>query len=184
MTAVDMVRDLHTHRAWVTARLLAAARPLSPGQLRQPLAIGQGSVWRSLMHLHAAEYVWLEALLGNETAMLPGDLAGHLPGNQLGAGGPADVAEMERAWQALDARWDDYLAGLTDAALGDTVYRVSTSSMAGKRLGVPRSAILLHVCTHAQYTVAQTVNMLRQVGADSLPDVMLITKAREEAPPA
>jgi uncharacterized damage-inducible protein DinB len=40
--------------------------------------------------------------------------------------------------------------------------------------------VLLHVCTHAQYTTAQVVNMLRQVGATSLPDTMLITLARKQ----
>ena len=41
--------------------------------------------------------------------------------------------------------------------------------------------MLLHVCTHAQYTTAQLVNMLRQLGVDRLPDVMLISMARQEA---
>jgi hypothetical protein len=40
--------------------------------------------------------------------------------------------------------------------------------------------VLLHLCTHAQYTVAQAVNMLRQAGLGPLPDVMLITMARQE----
>jgi len=37
------------------------------------------------------------------------------------------------------------------------------------------------VCTHAQYTTAQVINMLRQLGAQPLPDPMLITLARGEA---
>ena len=41
--------------------------------------------------------------------------------------------------------------------------------------------MLLHLCTHAQYTVAQAVNMLRQAGAEALPDVMLISLARQES---
>src|SRR5690606_40387715 len=61
------LRRLHQHRMWVNQRLLDAVRPLTDDQLHQPLAIGQGSVWRTLTHLMAAEYVWLEALLGNES---------------------------------------------------------------------------------------------------------------------
>ena len=60
------------------------------------------------------------------------------------------------------------------------VYKVSTSSWAGGRFGTRRSDILLHVCTHGQYTTAQVVNMFRQVGVAALPDVMLISLAREE----
>ncbi len=78
MNAVELIRRLHQHRAWVNRNLLAAAAELSDGQLRSPFPIGQGSVWKSLLHLHAAEYVWLEALLGNEAFVVPGDLPGKL----------------------------------------------------------------------------------------------------------
>jgi uncharacterized damage-inducible protein DinB len=53
-------------------------------------------------------------------------------------------------------------------------------------MATSRGDVLLHVCTHAQYTTAQAVNMLRQVGVEKLPDTMLITLARQEiaTPPA
>ncbi len=43
-----------------------------------------------------------------------------------------------------------------------------------------RSDVLLHVCTHASYTTAQVVNMMRQLGVSPLPEVMLIALARQE----
>jgi hypothetical protein len=45
--------------------------------------------------------------------------------------------------------------------------------------------VLLHVCTHAHYTVAQGINMLRRLGVptDRLPDPMLITLSRQEHNP-
>jgi uncharacterized damage-inducible protein DinB len=165
----------------VDRRLREAARPLSEEQLRRPFPIGQGSVWKTLTHLLAAEYVWLEALLGNEDPLLPGDVAGRLPGNQQGEGAIDSLGELTAKWDALDRRWGDYLAQLTDAQLDETVYKVSTSSGLGKRHATRRADILLHVCTHAQYTTAQLVNMLKQLGQSPLPDVMLITLARQEA---
>ncbi|WP_020473331.1 DinB family protein [Zavarzinella formosa] len=178
MNAPELIRLMHRHRAWVTARLLNAVRPLTEEQLRQPFAIGQGSVWQSLLHLYAAEYVWLDALKGDEHATLPGDIPGRLPGNQLGEGGIKGFPELEQKWGVLDKRWDDYLSGLTETSLDETVFKVSTSSGHGLRFGTKRAEILVHVCTHAQYTVAQTVNMIRQAGGASLPDVMMITLAR------
>jgi hypothetical protein len=41
--------------------------------------------------------------------------------------------------------------------------------------------VLLHVCTHAQYTTAQVQNMFRQTGLDKLPETMLMALARQEA---
>lgn len=180
MNAIELIQRLHRHRAWVNGNLLTAAADLSDEQLQSPFAIGQGTVWKSLTHLYGAEYVWLEALLGNEESVTPGDLPGKLPGNQQGEGGLTGLADLRRKWSELEDRWTGYLAGLSPAALEDVVYRKSVSL--GTRIGVRRSDVLLHVCTHAHYTVAQVVNMLRQAGVERLPQTMLISLARHEAP--
>jgi uncharacterized damage-inducible protein DinB len=179
MNGIELLQRLHQHRAWVNGNLLTAAATLSHEQLRAEFQIGQGSVWKSLVHLYAAEYVWLEALLGNEDFLVPGDLPGKLPGNQQGEGGVTDLADLRLKWSELEKRWTGYLAGLSSAALEEVVYRKSASL--GTRLGVRRSDVLLHVCTHAHYTTAQVVNMLRQTGVERLPETMLISLARHEA---
>jgi uncharacterized damage-inducible protein DinB len=165
---------------WANRGLLDAGRSLDGDQMHRQFAIGQGSVWRTLTHLLAAEYVWLEALLGQESAVMPGDVGGKLPGNQEGEGAFQSFDELTAAWEELDRRWSDYLAELTDDALDEIIYRVSVSSGAGKRFGTKRGDVLLHVCMHAHYTTAQLMNMLRQLGITPLPDVMLISLARQE----
>ena len=82
-------------------------------------------------------------------------------------------------WTRLADRWTSYLKTITEQALDELVYRVLAST--GQRLATRRSDVLLHVCTHAQYTTAQIVNMLRHVGVEKLPDTMLISLARQEA---
>lgn len=181
MNAVDLVQRLHQHRAWVNGNLLTTAESLSDEQLRSAFQIGQGSIWKSLVHLYAAEFVWLEALLGNEDPLVQGDLPGKLPGNQQGEGGITDLDDLRHKWIALEQRWSGYLASLTPESLDELVYKKSTSYGLGKRFGTQRSDVLLHVCTHAHYTAAQVVNMLRQAGADKLPETMLISLARQEA---
>jgi uncharacterized damage-inducible protein DinB len=181
MNAVELLQRLYQHRAWVNGNLLIAAANLSGEELRSPFQIGQGSIWKSLVHLYATEYVWLEALLGNDEPLLPGDLPGKLPGNQQGEGGITGLGDLRQKWSALEQRWVGYLASLTPESLDEIVYKKSTSSGLGKRFGTRRGDVLLHVCTHAQYTAAQVVNMLRQVGADKLPETMLISLARHEA---
>ncbi len=181
MNAVALIQRLHQQRAWANGNLLAAAANLSDAQLRSEFAIGQGSIWKSLLHLYAAEYVWLEALLGHEEPLTPGDLPGKIPGNQQGPGAISNLADLKQKWSALEQRWADYLASLTPEALDDVVYKKSTSAGLGKRFGTRRSDVLLHVCTHAQYTAAQVVNMLRQTAAEKLPETMLISLARHES---
>jgi len=80
---------------------------------------------------------------------------------------------------SLPQRWDRYLADLTPESLDEPVFRFVAST--GQSIATRRSDVLLHVCTHAQYTSAQVVNMLRQVGVEKLPETMLISLARMEA---
>lgn len=82
MTALDVIRRLHEHRMWSNARLLSAAESVPTDDLRKKLAIGQGTLWRSLVHMYAAEWAWLAALEGDENPVLPGDRPDGLPGNQ------------------------------------------------------------------------------------------------------
>ena len=181
MNSVELLQRLHQHRAWVNANLLTAAASLSDEQLRSAFQIGQGSVWKSLLHLYAAEYVWLEALLGNDDPLVRGDLPGKLPGNQQGEGGITGLDDLRQKWPALEQRWVGHLASLTPESLEGLVSKESTSSGFGKRRGTRRADVLLHVCTHAHYTAAQVVNMLRQLEVDKLPETMLISLARHEA---
>jgi uncharacterized damage-inducible protein DinB len=178
MTAIELFQRLYQHRAWVNSNLVTAAATLSDEQLRSSFPIGQGSVWKSLLHLYAAEYVWLEALHGNEAFLVPDDLPGKLPGNQQGEEGIAGLADLRAKWSSLEQRWVGYLAALTPAALQEVVYRKSSL---GQRFGTRRSDVLLHVCTHAHYTAAQVINMLRHAGVEKLPQTMLISLARHEA---
>lgn len=181
MNSVDLLKRLHQHRAWVNGNLLIAAVQLTDEQLRSPFQIGQGSIWKSLLHLYAGEYVWLEALLGNDDPLLQGDLPGKLPGNQQGEGGIADLDDLRQKWFTLEQRWLGYLASLSPESFEEVVYKKSTSSGFGKRFGTCRADVLLHVCTHAHYTAAQVINMLRQIRVDKLPETMLISLARQEA---
>lgn len=179
MTETHSIYRLHNHRRWVNGLLIEGVQRLSDDQLSMRLNIGQGSVWKTLTHMMAAEYIWLETLLGNESPTMPGDLPNRLPGNQQGEDAIRTLEEFVGQWRDLDARWLAYLNTLTDDSLSETVFKISTSSGAGLRHGTTRSDILLHVCTHAHYTTAQLVNMLRQLDQAELPDVMLITMARQ-----
>jgi uncharacterized damage-inducible protein DinB len=178
MTAIDVLRRLHQHRAWVNGNLLTAATSLSDEELRSTFPIGQGSVWKSLTHLYAAEHIWLETLLGKEEFLVPGDVPGKIPGNQEAEGGMTRLDDLRQKWSALEQRWIDYLTALTPAALEEVVYRKRAS---GERFGIRRSDVLMHVCTHAHYTSAQVINMLRHNRVEKLPETMVVSLARREA---
>jgi len=171
---------LHQHRHWTNQNVLETARSLDSQELHQRFLIGQGSVWATLLHLMAAEYVWLAALQGEKTPLMPGDLPDELPGNQAAEGCIKSLEELLARWRALDARWDDFLHSLNESDLSKPVKKVSTSSQKGKETQTSAEDVLLHVCTHAQYTTAQIINMFRQLDVNQDTKTMLITMAREE----
>lgn len=166
MNGLAVIKRLHAHRQWVNRHLRQAAAHLSDEQLREPAAMGQGSLWATLVHLYAAEAVWLAVLKGDSAAKLAGPEA-------------FDTFEqLQIAWEATERRWLGYLDELKEAALDRPVYRTGSD---GKSRATSTADALLHVCTHAQYTAAQAVNMLRHRGASDLPKTMLITMAREQS---
>jgi hypothetical protein len=91
MNAIELLQRPYQHRVGVNRNLLTAAATLSDEQLQSSFPIGQDSVWKSLLHLYAAEHVWLEALHGNDEFLVSGDLPGKLPGNQPGKGSASAV---------------------------------------------------------------------------------------------
>ncbi len=149
--------------------------------LRTPFQIGQGSIWKSLLHLYAAEFVWLEALLGNDDPLIQGDLPGKLPGNQLGEGGITNLDDLQAKWLALEQRWNGYLALLTPESLDELVYKKSTSYGLGKRYATRRSDVLLHISRTLLNTRWLKFSICSAVGSGYLPDTMLIALARKEA---
>ena len=71
MNAIQFIQRTFDHRCWANQQLLDVAKTLTPQQLTQTFPIGQGSALATLVHLYAAELVWLEALHSNNAALLP-----------------------------------------------------------------------------------------------------------------
>lgn len=160
--------------------LRAAAGSLTAAQRHQPLPIGQGSVWQSLVHFYVAEFVWIEALEGNANPGLPAEILGDPLGSRLSDCPDEALKRLTEMWTGLEARWVDYLSRLTESSLDDDVHKTKSGAQPEIILGTKRGDVLLHVCTHAHYTTAQVVNMLRSLGVTPLPDPMLITLARQQ----
>jgi hypothetical protein len=89
--ASSVVNRLHRHRLWANAQLLASARGLPAEDLRQPFPVGQGSVWASLLHLYAADRMWLNAFEGTPRTDPPAEFG--------------SLAQLAAAWAGLDGRW-------------------------------------------------------------------------------
>lgn len=160
-----VIRRLHEHRRWARERLLECAAKLSASQLRVQFPMGQGSVLATMNHLYMVDVVWIDALMDRTTAPMDDD-------------GFDTIEAVRTAWESVDRRWHEYLAGLDEALLATRIRR--TSAVVGEYEIAVRD-VLLHVPTHAAYTNAQAVNMLRQLSVEELPTTGLARMAMEEA---
>lgn len=168
MDSLRVIRRLHEHRFWSNRQLRDVARTLTQEQLEASFEIGQGSIMATLTHLYAAEYVWLAALEGQPDPPSPFTF-------QFDS-----LAALEQAWDELDSDWQYWLDALDVCMLDQPVVKKSTSSMAGQTVATPVIDVLIHVCTHAQYTTAQAANIFRRLGIEP-PDTMLISLSRSQA---
>ncbi len=169
MNGADLLRRMRQHEHWAFIRLLEAARPLTMEQMKQPMQIGAGSLWDTLVHIYAADLIWIEAINGDPDPMSLFDVK------------IATFEELETAWQACDDRWTAFLEDLTELDMARMIEKKSTcAGSEGKAIRTPLADVIMHVCLHAQYTTAQATNMLRHLGVSPTPDTMLITMSRIE----
>jgi len=163
---VDAIRRLHHHRRWARLRAVELARGVTEAQRRQPFEMGPGSIMGLLVHLHGAEVVWLNVLEEIDPATV-------IPG----ADAFESLEALEHAWRSTDDRWARWLDALSVEALA----RPALRRRDGRDHLTSAGDVMLHVCTHQHYHLAQLMNMLRQLGAlpKPAPSLDLITFARE-----
>lgn len=148
--AIRVIREMHEQRLWSRDAMLASARTLDAEAMNTTFEMGQGTLLRTIAHLYGAEAVWIDALTGNAATGVDDE---SLP----------DLASVESAWPEIDRRWSVYLDDLTEDRLAERIER--DSRVLGRRYTILVRDILVHVCTHHMYTLAQASNMLRRLGA-------------------
>jgi uncharacterized damage-inducible protein DinB len=98
------VRTHIDYHAWATRRLMDAVGDLSHEEQGRDFGTADKSVLETLVHVYAADRLWLGRILGHPN---PG-FAGFIT--------PADrsLAVLQNDWPALLERWKQWGAGLTE----------------------------------------------------------------------
>ncbi len=142
---------LQTHlayNAWASARLLEAADKLPPEDLNRDHGTSDKSVLGTLVHVFAADRVWLRRIEGN--APLPFVTAGD-----------HDLGVLRREWPQLNERWINWGGELTPQSLET---RISYKDLRGNAWETPLWQVVLHVVNHATHHRGQAAGFLRSMG--------------------
>lgn len=148
MTA-DLVRTLYRYNAWATARILQSAAPLSAGELAAPSGASFSSVRETLVHIMAAQWIWLARWQGTSPVAL------------LDAREFPDLASLRARWDQIEEETQRFVTSLTD---GDLARVVEYRNTRGERWAYPLWQQIVHQVNHATYHRGEVAAALTQLG--------------------
>ncbi len=146
---IDLVRTLYRYSAWATARIFKAATRLSPGELAAPSGASFSSVRETLVHIMAAQSIWLSRWKGASPTAL------------LDAREFSDLASIRARWDQIEADTQRFVASLTDSDLARIVEYRNTR---GERWAYPLWQQVVHQVNHATYHRGEVAAALTQLG--------------------
>lgn len=145
----DMVRTLYRYSAWATARILEHAARLRPDELAKPSGASFSSVRETLVHIMAAQWIWLARWKGSS------------PTSLLAAREFPDIASIRARWDQIDGETQRFVAGVTDADLARVVEYKNTH---GERWAYPLWQQVVHQVNHATQHRGEVAAALTELG--------------------
>jgi uncharacterized damage-inducible protein DinB len=160
-------RLLYEYDAWANRRMLDAAGTLSQEQLTRDLGSSFPSVRDTLVHIMAAQWVWLERWMGRSPAGL------------LSAADFPTLDAIRGRWAEIERDLLAFIRALTPEKIAEVrEYRTTKS-------GVFRNPLwqaLQHLINHGSYHRGQLTTMLRQLGAAPVStDLIVFYRERDAA---
>ena len=166
MIGAGELRVQLAYSSWASRLLLDAAAQLTAEELTRDFGTADRSVLGTLVHIFAADRMWLGRVQGNP------------PARFLDPATDLRLDALQTAWPALGDRWTTWAAGLTDdAAQSALAYR----DLRGNPWETPTWQIVLHVVNHATHHRGQVSGFLRSMGKTP-PPLDLIAYYRRMSP--
>ena len=149
MPMSDPVEILLASNRWATKNILDACRNLSPEQLNQEFEMGLGTIKRTLTHILGAMQGWGDLLAEREQR--------------------PRLEEDDLSLDELETRLDAIADDLLQSSRSHPVDEIVSGERGGRTYSFTRGAVLTHVTTHGMHHRAQCLNMLRQMGVETMP---------------
>ena len=145
LVSVEVLRSHIAYTAWASRMLVEAAGGLSREEITRDFETADKSVLGTLVHIFAADRVWLARLKGKSPHTFVTDA-------------DFDLGVLQKDWPALHMRWKAWAGQLTDeAARAD----VSYADMSGHPWGQPLWQLVLHMVNHGTHHRGQVSGFLR-----------------------
>lgn len=136
------------YSAWASLRLVDAAAKLNREELARDFQTSDKNVLDTLVHVFAADRIWLGRIHGN-------------PPDKFITDEDRDLQRLQQEWPALMQRWKMWAGPLTDE---DVSRNIGYRTLDGKPFEQPLWQILLHVVNHGSHHRGQVSGFLRAMG--------------------
>jgi uncharacterized damage-inducible protein DinB len=146
---VEEARALFAYDSWANELTLSSASRLGDDALRRDLQTSHHSVLETLVHIVAAEEIWLSRWNGAPRSRLRG--ADEVP----------TLEALQKWWKQLEEERDRFVAALGE---GDLDREIEMTNSAGEVFHHRFSDMFRHLANHSTYHRGQAAAMLRQLG--------------------
>jgi uncharacterized damage-inducible protein DinB len=160
---IEQLRDHMTYSAWASNRLTEAAASLPADELTRDFQTAGKSVLGTLVHVFAADRIWLQRVLGNVVNTFVSDEDYRLEA-------------LQNEWPKIYDGWQNLLMGQDDASAGRVI---NYSDLKGNPHRTPLWQIVLHVVNHGTHHRGQAAGFIRSMG-HTPPQLDLIAYYRQK----
>ncbi len=166
------INQLFNYTEWANNLAMDVAAQLPDDSLRRDFGISHQSIFGTLLHMAAAEWIWLERWHGRSPTKAEA-------WSQWTTETCADLAALKDRWMEVEGRRWKCVSELDDAKLmSELPFRLLSGDASSMRL-VDQ---MQHVANHATMHRGQVVGMVRQLGIDPPSTDLLFYLRREISP--
>ena len=144
----EVLRTQIAYTTWASKLLVEAASALTPAELTRDFGTADKSVLGTLVHVFAADRLWLARFTGEPLPAFATDTDYRL-------------TVLQNDWPALYERWKEWAAELTESG---AQAEFSYSDRSGNPWRQPLGRLVLHVVNHGTHHRGQVSGFLRAMG--------------------
>ncbi len=161
----ELFVQLAAYNIWANQLLLSAIESLPEEQQRAVVKSSFSSLQETALHMWNAESIWWQRIKLYERVVAPGeDFSGGI--KEISAG----LLQQNRKWQEWIMNAQEHMLQ------HEFIYY----NLKKEKFKQPTYQMLLHLFNHGTYHRGQIVTMLRQLGADKIPQTDFIVWSRKK----
>jgi uncharacterized damage-inducible protein DinB len=161
----ELLLQFAAYNIWANQRIMEYLQQIPEEQFIQEMPSSFKSIHSTLLHMWDAESMWWQRMKLQEVITRPSD-------NFRGT-----TRDVLAALLHQNKLWETWIHNASQPALDHVFMYYTTKREPFKQ---PIFQMLLHVFNHGTYHRGQIINMLRQLGAEKLPQTDFIVFARKK----